>query len=184
MVGRGEETSGQSPWRPLHSVPHPRAARGRADRAERAGCERGWRERFALVGAPAGDACFLASGPTVESLFRNASEKLLEHTVERADLIRDRVASQVTLVETELDFLLPRFLNGLVYLREAGLLLLRARDVRLDLSDKIRLHCDLAGEIFDPARHKLIREVTRVTTHPVRALHGRRAWEALVTLRV
>jgi SHS2 domain-containing protein len=61
-----------------------------------------------------GDACFLASGPTVESLFRNASEKLLEHTVERADLIRDRVASQVTLVETELDFLLPRFLNGLV----------------------------------------------------------------------
>ena len=141
-----------------------------------------WRERFALVGAEVGDASFIASGPTVESLFRKASEELLAATVERAELIQEQVASEVTLVETELDFLLPRFLNGLVYLRETGLLLLRARDVHLDLSDKIRLHCHLGGEIFDPGRHKLICEVTRVTAHPLRLLHGRNTWEALVTL--
>jgi SHS2 domain-containing protein len=143
-----------------------------------------WRERFALVGAQPGDASFVARGPTLESLFRNASEELLALTVERADLIRDRVASDVMLVETELDFLLPRFMNGLVYLRETGLLLLRAREVRLDLSDEMRLHCHLGGEIFDPDRHKLIREVTRVSTHPLRFLEEERTWEASVALHV
>lgn len=92
------------------------------------------------------------------------------------------VASEVTLVETELDFLLPRFLNGLVYLRESGLLLLRAREVRLEFSDEIRLDCHLAGEIFDFGRHEFIHRVTRVTTHPLRFLERRGGWEALVTL--
>jgi SHS2 domain-containing protein len=142
-----------------------------------------WRERFALVGAEVGDASFVASGPSVGSLFSHASEELLAATVERADLLRDQIASEVRLVETEFDFLLPRFLNGLVYLRE-NRLLLRAYDVRLDLSDKIHLHCHLRGEIFDPGRHKLIREVKRVTTHPLRFLRGRETWEALVTLHV
>jgi SHS2 domain-containing protein len=141
-----------------------------------------WRTRFALVGAEMGDSSFVASAPTVEGLFRDASEQLLRATVERAEQIQDRVASEVTLVEVELDFLLPRFLNGLVYLRESGLLVLRAREVRLEYSDKVRLYCYLAGEIFDPAQHKLIRTVTRVTTHPLRFVERTGGWEVLVTL--
>jgi SHS2 domain-containing protein len=143
-----------------------------------------WRQRFEMVGGAVGDASFVVSGPTIESLFLHASEQLLAATVERSDLIRDQVACEVTVVEREIDFLLPRFLNGLVYLRESGLLLLRAREVRLEFSDEIRLHCRLAGEIFDPDRHKLIREVTRVSTQPLRLLHGRRSWETSVALYV
>jgi SHS2 domain-containing protein len=172
------------PRQSLHSAAPRRRARGRSTRTEDNGCEIDWRERFALIGAEAGDASFVASGSSVGSLFRSASEELLAATVERADLIRDQVASQVMLVEEEFDFLLPRFLNGLVYLRETGRLLLRARDVRLDLSDKIHLHCDLAGEIFDPRRHKLIREVTRVTTRPLRFRREGGNWEAMVTLHL
>lgn len=159
----------------------PRQDRGCRTRAHRDRRGMDWRERFALVGARPCDASFVASGPTLEELFRDASERLLRSTVERADRIRDRVASEVTLVEDELDFLLPRLLNGLVYLRERGLLL-RARRVRLDVSERIRLDCRLAGEIFDPGRHKLVREVRRVTTCPLRSPRGERAWEALVTL--
>ena len=39
-------------------------------------------------------------------------------------------------------------------------------------------------EIFDPDRHKLIREPTRVTTHPLRVCRGSERWEAQVTLHV
>jgi len=180
----GEQSYAESPYQALRPPGYRRSARGHRNRADGDACGRDWRERFALVGAQFGDASFVASGPTLESLFRNASEELLALTVERADQIQDRVASDVMLVETELDFLLPRFMNGLVYLRETGLLLLRAREVRLDLSEKIRMHCHLAGEIFDPDRHKLIREVTRVSTHPLRFLHGRGTWEALVALHL
>lgn len=174
----------ESARRPPDSAGPRRRARGRSTRADDNGCEIDWRERFARIGAEAGDASFVASGSSMGSLFRNASEELLVATVERADLIRDQVASEVTLAEEEFDFLLPRFLNGLVYLRETGRLLLRAREVRLELSDKIHLHCHLAGEIFDPRRHKLIREVTRVTTHPLRFRREREIWEALVTLHL
>lgn len=141
-----------------------------------------WRTRFALVGAEIGDSSFVATGPSVDRLFRDASEQLLRATVERADQIQDSVTCEVTLVEVELDFLLPRFLNGLVYLREKWLLLLRAREVRLEYSDKVRMQCHLAGEIFDPARHKLAREVTRVTTHPLRYVERTGGWEASVAL--
>ena len=74
---------------------------------------------FEFVEDATSDLSFVARGETCEDALGAASEALLAATVEDPASVRDNLERSVDLVEADLDLLLLRLLNELVYLRDA-----------------------------------------------------------------
>jgi SHS2 domain-containing protein len=92
---------------------------------------------------------------------------------------------RLELAEPDLELLLLRFLNELVYLRDAEGLLLRPRELRVERgAGEARLAAELAGECLDPARHRLAAEVKAATAHGLSLAREGGGWRASVTLDV
>lgn len=143
---------------------------------------------FEFVDRVTSDLSFVAWGPTLEALFAAAAKALLAATVEDPASVAARVRRQILLEEPDLELLLLRFLNELVYLRDAEQLLLHPRRVRVSVNDAAHLEAELVGEAIDPERHRLDVEVKAATAHGLRiarAIAGEDGkWEASVTLDV
>jgi SHS2 domain-containing protein len=139
---------------------------------------------FEFVEDVTSDLTFVARGGTPEAVFRGAAEALLAATVESSASVQDRVTRSVALADTGLDLLLARFLNELIFLRDAEGLLLRAGRLALARDDELRLDADLRGELFDPSRHRPASDVKAVTMHGLRFVRAGSGWEAQVTLDV
>jgi len=142
------------------------------------------RGRFEFVEGATGDLTFVARGARAEDLFFAAAEALLAATVEDPETVRDVERRSIRLEEPELDLLLLRFLNELVYLRDAEELLLRAREVRLVRGEALALEAELAGERLSRGRHAPAAEVKAATAHGLEARAVPGGWEARVTLDV
>ena len=144
---------------------------------------------YEFVEGATSDVSFVAWGETREEVFAAAAEALLAATVEEPALVGGDVARHlvrhVVLEEEDPELLLLRFLNELVYLRDAEGLLLRAREVRLShATGGHRLEVDLVGERWSPERHESTVEVKAATAHGLALRKAKDRWEASVTLDV
>ena len=100
--------------------------------------------------------------------------------------IAGRERRAIRLEESEPDLLLYRFLEELVYFKDAEGLLLRVPEVRVRGGDggAFVLEAEGRGEPLDPARHQLQVDVKAVTLHRLRVERTGRGWEAFVVLDV
>jgi len=154
---------------------------GADPRAARAGERSG---SFEFVEGPTGDLTFLARAPTLEGLFAAAAEAFLAVTLEDASLLEPREQRELALEEPDLELLLLRFVNELVFLRDASELLLRPQRVRVTQDGVARLAATLAGERIDRGRHALRSDVKAATAHALRVSQTPEGWEARLTLDV
>jgi SHS2 domain-containing protein len=139
---------------------------------------------FVFVEDVTSDLTFVARGPTLEHVFSAAAEALLAATMEDPAALGRSLHRRLALAEPELDLLLLRFLNELVYLRDAEGALFRAERLRIASDDDFALEAELAGESIDRARHRLTGEVKAATAHGLRVTQVGDGWEAQVTLDV
>jgi SHS2 domain-containing protein len=139
---------------------------------------------FEFVDAVTSDLSFVAHGATLEELFRAAAEALLAATVENPESVGVTERRTLALVEPDLELLLLRFLNELVYLRDAEALLLRPDELEISRDDEAHLEAELAGERIEPGRHRLAAEVKAATAHELRVEPDGDGWRASVTLDV
>jgi SHS2 domain-containing protein len=140
---------------------------------------------FEFVEGATSDLAFVARGATCEQALVAATRALLAATVEEPEAVRATLRRDVTLEEPDLDLLLLRLLNELVYLRDAEGLLLFARRVRIEQGPHgPRLEAELAGEPWDAARHHPAGEVKAATAHGLALREGAGGWEARATLDV
>jgi SHS2 domain-containing protein len=146
-----------------------------------AGAERG---SFRFVDEVTSDASFVAEAPTLSALFTAAADALLALTVERPDQVRALERRDVELDDERLDWLLLRFLNELIYLRDAEGLLLRVETLALDESEPLRLRATLVGEPLDLTRHTAASEVKAATAYGLRVERAAGGWTASATLDV
>ena len=136
-----------------------------------------------IEGAP-GDLTFEASGPTVEAAFAAAGEAFLAATVESPEAIERREHRTVVLKEPDLELLLLRFLNELVYLRDAEELLLHPDRVEIIWQSPLEVRATLGGERIDSRRHALGSDVKAATAHGLRVQETSEGWTATATLDV
>jgi len=145
-------------------------------------------QEFEFVDRVTSDLSFVARGASLSNLFSAAAGALLAATLEDPSRVTARVRRELLLEEPDIELLLLRFLNELVYLRDAELLLLRPRRMRVSLNDVARLEAELVGEVIDLERHHMATEVKAATAHGLRvarAIAGEdEEWEASVTLDV
>ena len=139
---------------------------------------------FEFVDAVTSDLAFVARGATLDEVFAAAAQALLAATVEDPARVEEREARRIELAEPDVELLLLRFLNELVYLKDAELLLLRPRRVRVWIDSAARLKAELAGERIAPERHHPAADVKAATAHGLSVSKTPAGWEAGVTLDV
>ena len=139
---------------------------------------------FEFVEGPLGDLTFVARGPTLESVFAAAAEALLAATIEETSGVERRERREIALAEPDLELLLLRFVNELVFLRDAAELLLRAERLQVTHDGVAHLDAVLAGERIDRRRHVLRSDVKAATAHGLRIARTPGGWEARLTLDV
>jgi SHS2 domain-containing protein len=141
---------------------------------------------YAFVDDVTSDAHFKAQAASLEELFRTAAEALLAVTLEDPHSVAAKLRESISLEEPSLDLLLLRFLNELVWLRDARGLLLRPTSLTIrEAADGVqRLDALLEGEPLERGRHALASEVKAATPHGLRVARSAAGWEAEVTLDV
>ena len=139
---------------------------------------------FRFVEGATSDLAFTASGASLSEVFASAAEALLAATVERPEAVEPRITRSLHFTDTDLELLLLRFLNELIYLRDAEGLVLRPTRVACREGTRIELEAELAGEALDPARHEPASDVKAATAHGLALARSDGAWRASVTLDV
>lgn len=139
---------------------------------------------FRFVEGATGDLSFEARGETLEALFAAAAEALLAATLANPEAVAPREREPLRLAEPDRELLLLRFLNELVFLRDARGLLLRAGPLRVVEDGEARLEGELVGERIERARHRLEADVKAATAHGLRVERAEGGWRASVTLDV
>ena len=139
---------------------------------------------FQFVDGATSDIAFEARGETLEGLFAAAAEALLAATLAHPETVEARVRLPVALTEPDLELLLLRFLNELVFLRDARGLLLRPHGLRIESGGEAHLAGELAGEPIERGRHRLEGDVKAATAHGLRVAREAGGWRATVTLDV
>jgi SHS2 domain-containing protein len=139
---------------------------------------------YEFVEGATSDLSFVARGPTLEAAFAAAAQALLAASVEDPGSVERRDRRSVTLEEPDLELLLLRFLNELVYLRDAEELLLHVDRISVSQNSGARLEGELVGERIDPGRHALATDVKAATAHGLRVVSAPEGWTVAVTLDV
>jgi SHS2 domain-containing protein len=139
---------------------------------------------FRFVEGATSDLAFTASGSSVAEVFHAAAEALLAATVERPEAVEPKVERSLRMSDTDPELLLLRFLNELIYLRDAEGLVLRPTRVECRTDGRIELGASLAGEAFDAARHEPGCDVKAATAHGLALVRSDGGWRASVTLDV
>jgi SHS2 domain-containing protein len=139
---------------------------------------------FEFVEGATADLAFVARGPTPGAVFAAAAEALLAATVEHPEGVGGSVRCPVSLAEAELDLLLLRWLDELIWRRDAEQLLARAGRLSVQREgDAWRLEGELVGEPIGPG-HRLRADVKAATAHGLWMGQIEAGWEARVTLDV
>lgn len=131
------------------------------------------------------DVTFRAWGGDLDELFTAAADATANLMVRSLDSIEPRVTVPVTVNAEALDLLLMRFLDEMVFHKDAAGLLLRATAVHVASGDHGHtVQAELKGEAIDPSKHELAADVKAVTLHGLEVTRGTAGWHAHVTLDV
>lgn len=138
-----------------------------------------------LDDAPTADVGFRAWGPTLDDCFRAAADATLASMLGNPGAVGSAVRRRVRVGHTDLDLALLRFLEELVYYKDAEALLLRATQVHVEEDVRgWRVEGVLEGERIDPARHHLTGDVKAVTVHRLKVEKTGAGWQSTVVLDV
>ena len=131
------------------------------------------------------DVGFVASGATLDECFAAAADATLRVMLDNPASLQLREQRQVRVEDDALDLLLLKFLEELVYLKDAEGLLLRPTSVQVTRrAPRWCVEAVLEGEGIDPARHELSADVKAVTLHQLSVQRKDTGWEATVVLDI
>jgi SHS2 domain-containing protein len=138
-----------------------------------------------LEDAPTADAGFIARGATLSECFQAAADATLSIMIENPDELREETQRQIRVEHNAIDLLLVRFLEELVYFKDAEGLFLRAQDVRVEEAGSgWRATALLTGEPIDTERHHLSGDIKAVTLHRLDVRKVKDEWRAVVVVDI
>lgn len=131
------------------------------------------------------DVAFEANGKTLAELFSNAALAVTNTMVKDVATVEPRLVKKIDLEADDPEMLLYRFLQELVFYKDAELLLFSGYD--LDIKQEIgkwRLNATVRGEELSPEKHELGADVKAVSLHNFRVWKTAEGWRADVILDV
>ena len=131
------------------------------------------------------DVAFEASGSDLVELFMAAADATMNVMVADLNTIGERETVAFSVEHEELDMLLFNFLQELIFLKDARLLLLRVSSVAIDRGAAgFSLRASAIGEELNPEKHNLIVDVKAVTLYRFHLQQTEAGWVATVVLDI
>lgn len=131
------------------------------------------------------DVAFEAEGKTPAELFTNAALALTNTMVKDVNTVEQRAAKNIQLEADDLEMLLYRFLQELVFYKDAVLLLFSRYDIDIgEEKGKWRLNATVHGEELNQEKHQLVADVKAVSLHNFKVRKTAEGWRAEVILDV
>jgi SHS2 domain-containing protein len=131
------------------------------------------------------DVAFEVEAADLPALFTDAAEALLKVQIDNPEAVCHVEKVALEFAHSQIDLLLYRFLQELIFYKDAKRWLLRADRVRLETSgDLHRLKAQISGEILDPARHHQRVDVKAVTFHRLSVAQTPAGWKATIVLDI
>ncbi len=118
-------------------------------------------EGFAMA-----DVAFEASGKTLEELFASCGEALTSTMIKDPKELGVNAEKRFTLEAKDAEFLLHDFLQELLYLKDAELLLFREYKLKIEKAEKgMKLTATMLGDHLDPTKQTLLIDAKAVSWH-------------------
>ena len=131
------------------------------------------------------DIAFEATGRDLPELFSDAADATTNVMIDNIEAIQPRQTRHIELWNDKLDMLLFDLLQELIFLKDAGRLLLRIREVQIEERDQIHfLKATAEGEPLDAERHHQRADVKAVTLHNFVVAQTDGGWKARVLLDI
>jgi SHS2 domain-containing protein len=131
------------------------------------------------------DMAFEIEAKSLSELLAEAAEALQKVQIENLGSIRPIERRTVGLLEANPEKLLHRFLEEIIFWKDAEQLLLLPESVDVQEQDgNFQLRAVLSGERLDPERHHQGVDVKAVTWHRFSVSRGPKGWGATIVLDV
>ena len=126
------------------------------------------------------DVAFEAKGKTLDELFASCAEALAATMVKDVRSVKPKITKKMDLKAESVDKLLYAFLEELIFLKDAELLLFSG--YRLKVTET-SLSGEILGEKLDMKKHEMLVDVKAATMHMFEVTHVKE-WKARVVLDV
>ncbi len=131
------------------------------------------------------DVAFEADGKTLVELFSNAALAVTNTMVKDVGTVAQKVVKNFSLEADDPEMLLYRFLQELVFYKDAELLLFSGYGLVITQEiGKWRLKASVRGEELSPEKHELGADIKAVSLHNFRVWKTAKGWQADVILDV
>ena len=131
------------------------------------------------------DTAFEAEGKTLDELFNSAALATTNVMVRNLESVQAKIERQVAIQAEDLEQLLYKFLQEIIYYKDAQLLLFSRYDVKVESSKgQYRVKAKFYGEKLNMKKHDLIVDVKAVTMHKFEVKQIPNGWRAVVVLDI
>lgn len=129
------------------------------------------------------DVAFQAEGKTLPELFESAGMAVTNTMVKDLKKVKPRTTKTIKVKADSIENLLFNFLQEIIFLKDAKLLLLSKFNVKVDEKNKT-LTAKASGDKLNPKKHELLVDVKAVTMHNFEVKKEKNKWIARVILDV
>lgn len=129
------------------------------------------------------DMAFEATGKTLNEMFESAALAVTKTMVRNLDSVEKKVKKEFSLKAEDVELLLFKFLQEIIYYKDARKLLFSKFSVSVDDGRK-SLTCVAQGEELDMRKHNLIVDVKAVTLHRFEVEKTKDGWRSQVILDI
>ncbi len=129
------------------------------------------------------DIAFEATGKSIEEMFKSAALALSSVMVKLDTIVPD-TKKEIEVNAKDAETLLVNFLNEIIFIKDAELLLFSKYHVEIKKDGRYKLKADMMGEKIDMGKHTLGVDVKAVTYHLLEVKEEKGDWKARVILDI
>lgn len=131
------------------------------------------------------DVAFEATGKTLRELFESSALAVTNTQVKDLKAIEHKVEKKIEVSADNIEMLLFNFLQELIFLKDAELLLFNKFDIDIIPKDRVwQLEAKAYGEKLDMKKHELLVDVKAVSLHNYKVEETKDGWRAEIILDV
>ena len=130
------------------------------------------------------DVAFKAKGKTIEELFESCALATEQTMVKDLKTVKHKTKKQIKLKAKNPEELLFNFLQELIFLKDAKLLLFSKFKIKIKQDKELVLNAEIYGEKLNPKKHELLVDVKAVTYHFYKVEKVKNYWKAFIILDV
>lgn len=129
------------------------------------------------------DVAFEATGKTLEEMFESAALATTSVMIKDLKTIQPKIKKIIKLKSDNIELLLHKFLEEIVFLKDAKKLVFSKYKIIID-EDEFELEAEMLGDKLDPKKQEQLVDVKAVTWHMYEVRKTDKGWEARVILDI